>query len=960
MKPHITALTRTILALTILCAFVGYADEDIRPATALGGNNDSKLKSFDTISPEAFINPPMEAKPGAYWCWLNGNVDHGQITREMEEARALGMRGFEIWDIGVYRPVGMVPAGPAFLGEESLKSIKHAMAEAKRLGLELNMIAASSWNAGGAWVEKSDGSKRIASSSLDVTGPKKFDGVLPLPCDNETYYYDISVLAVPQSKDKKLASLDDGIDLTDKMNDKGRLKWNVPEGDWTVMRFVCIATNQPLMVPSPNSNGLLIDHLSAGATERHMMYMINKLGEIDPGHKILKIMSHDSYEVDAANDWTEDFIDEFKKRRKYDSGKYLLLLEGWTLDDGDIQTRFVADYRKTVGELLVERHFRLSREILNRHGMKLCAEAGHGGSPRVDPVWALGESDIPRGEFWNGTRFWVTKEAACAANLYGRRYVDSESFTGWRHWLDGPAHYKQLFDVAICAGLNRLTFHTFAHNPPQAGLPGYAYHAGEHFNANNTWWKQSGPMLKYMARCSYLMQQGDYVADVCFYYGDKAPNIVPPRRIDPNIKPRYALDKCLHCGQDLTVNFRSLGSGYGYDYIDRNSIIKRMKFDSETGQLVVGNMRYRLMILPDHNHICVDVLEKICEFVKQGATIFGSVRPIRTNSLTGYPDADRQVEEITGRFWPAPDSEEKAAGRAFGKGTVYTNGTSRQVLAEMGIKPDFTVLKGGTQEGPLRIDYIHRRTGNADVYFVCNSAKETKTLVCRFRDANGRAEIWYPVTGEICSAKVISRNEDGSCDIKLQLPAIGSAFVVFRRDGLAPKKAADLFANQSGKKIPVEGRWTVKFQPGRLAPEAIEWDELIDWTTSRLPGIKYFSGTATYTIQFEMPTAATEDFWLDLDKVCVVGEVSIDGHYLGTAWTYPFRVKVPAKRLSKGSHKLEVKVTNVWNNRLVGDQFLPREQRVTHTNLQGKHTKDSPLVPSGLVGPVTLQPVMQN
>ena len=758
----------------------------------------------DKISPEAFANPPMEARPGAYWCWLNGTVDHTQMTREMEEANALGMRGFEIWDVGAYgQGTKFIPAGPAFLGEESLNSIKHAMTEAKRLGLELGMIAASSWNAGGAWVKKSDGSKRLASSSLDVAGPKKFDAALPLPCDRETYYRDVSVLAVPQSKEKKLASLDLGIVLTDKMNDEGRLQWDVPDGNWTILRFVCRGTNQKLVVPSPNSNGLLIDHLSAEATERHMLHMINKLGEIDPGHKILKIMEHDSYELHAANDWTEDFVDEFKKRRHYDPGKYLPLLEGWQLDDKNIQIRFMADYRKTVGELIVERHFRVSREILNRHGMKLCAEAGHGGSPRVDPIWALGQADIPRGEFWNGSRFWVVKEAASAAHLYARRYVDSESFTGWRHWLDGPLHYKQLFDVALCAGLNRVTFHTFTHNPPEAGLPGYAYHAGEHFNANNTWWKQSGPMLTYMARCSYLMQQGDFVADVCFYYGDKTPNLVPSRRIDPNVKPRYTLDKCLHCGRRLTVDFRPLGSGYDFDYIDQNSIIKRMEVDPETGQLVVGNMRYRVMVLPKHDHICLNVLQKIRELVKQGATIVGPVQPKHTNSLTDYPKADREVAEIGAKLWPAENSTQEKAprNRKFGKGKVFTNMTSRQVLAQMGVKPDLTVLKGGSQEGPDRGDYIHRRTDNADIYFVCNGAKETKTLLCQFRDAQGRPEIWYPVTGEIRSANPVSRQGDSSCNIELELPAIGSAFVVFRHDGRPPKQPADLLVNTPAKRI---------------------------------------------------------------------------------------------------------------------------------------------------------------
>ncbi len=227
------------------------------------------------------------------------------------------------------------------------------------------------------------------------------------------------------------------------------------------------------------------------------------------------------------------------------------------------------------------------------------------------------------------------------------------------------------------------------------------------------------------------------------------------------------------------------------------------------------------------------------------------------------------------------------------------------------------------------------------------------------RDAEGRPEVWYPVSGEICSPKAVARQADNSCHIELELPAIGSAFVVFRRDGQAPEKTGDLYVYTSVKKTPISGKWTVKFQPGRLAPESVEWNELMDWTNSEEPGIKYFSGTTAYSIQFNMPEAASGDFWLDLGKVKEVGEVSIDGQDLGTVWTFPFRVKVPAKLLSRGSHILEVKVTNVWNNRLVGDQFLPEEKRITRTNMQGQHKKSSPLIPSGLVGPVTLQPLKQ-
>jgi hypothetical protein len=314
-------------------------------------------------------------------------------------------------------------------------------------------------------------------------------------------------------------------------------------------------------------------------------------------------------------------------------------------------------------------------------------------------------------------------------------------------------------------------------------------------------------MLLYMARCSYLMQQGDFIADVCFYYGDQAPNLVPSRRIDPNIKPLYTLDKCLHCGRPVPVDFRPLGSGYDYDYIDANSIINRMKVDPETGQLVVGDMIYRVMVLPKHDHINLDVLGRIRDLVKQGAAIVGPVQPVRTHSLTGYPEADRMVAGIGAELWGAADSTQGKTPRSrkFGKGRVYTNMTSRQVLAEMGVKPDFTVLTGGSQEGPDRVDYIHRRADNADVYFVCNGAAEAKTLLCRFRDAEGRPEIWYPVTGEICSPKAVSRQPDNSCHIELELPAIGSAFVVFRRDGHPPEKPAPVFADTPEKRIPIKG-----------------------------------------------------------------------------------------------------------------------------------------------------------
>jgi hypothetical protein len=387
-----------------------------------------------------------------------------------------------------------------------------------------------------------------------------------------------------------------------------------------------------------------------------------------------------------------------------------------------------------------------------------------------------------------------------------------------------------------------------------------------------------------------------------------------------------------------------------------------MTVDSESGRLVVGAMSYALLVLPDHEDTSLDVLRRVGELVEGGASVLGSVRPTRTRSLTDYPRADGEVDRISAEMWGVGPSEEPAGPRnhPFGAGQVLSGMTPREALSRLEVVPDFEVLAGGSQEGPDRIDYIHRRTDDADVYFVCNSAQELREVSCRFRDAAGRAELWDPVTGEIRAARGVERAADGSATLELQLSAFGSTFVVFRRGGAAPSEPPELPDGSASTPIPIEGTWTVTFQSGRRAPESVAWDELIDWTTSPDPGIRYFSGTATYGIAFELPEAAAGDCWLDLGRVREVAEVRLDGRDLGIAWTFPFRVRVPAELLGAGRHALEVEVTNVWNNRIVGDQLLPASERVTRTNLQGRHTPESPLVPSGLLGPVTLQPLTRD
>ena len=905
-----------------------------------------------------FQDPPLEARPGAFWDWMNGNVDLDRITYELEEMKAKGMSGAEIWDIGVIRPIPEepIPAGPAFLGPESLKAVNHAIEQADRLGLHLGMVASSSWNAGGSWVQPRNAMKGFYHSEITVTGPAKLSQALPFPACNAPkgadglplYYKEIAVLAFQQSPSNTIGNAAAVINLSEKLNRDGLLTWDVPAGSWVIARFITSNTGQTLMVPSPNSNGLIIDHLDGNAARSHFRYIIDQILKVRPSLDALRYMEVDSVEVDNQTDWTDSFVAEFRKRRGYDPVPYLPVLKGKSFADPQVTTRFQHDYRQTVSDLWIDGHYAASREILNTYGMQLVAEGGHGGEPRTEPLRSCGVVDITRGEFWNGSQFWVVKEAASAAHIYGRQIVDSESFTGWRHWQDGPLEYKRLADTAFCDGLNRITFHTFAHTPPQGGVPGNMYHAGEHFNVNATWWPKAAPMLSYFSRCCYILQQGLPVADVCFYYGDDAPNLVATRRIGPDSK-RLDGATCAHCGRPNPAPADALGTGYDYDVINSDVIENSMEF--KDGRLVLPHgVSYSVIVLPERTDIPLSVLKKLEKLVRDGATLLGP-RPERDTSLADYPRCDEQVREIAGRIWGSGDGKD-ARERSYGKGRVIADRNRvREILQQRGIGPDFAYSSPGKQAD---LDYIHRRTLDADIYFVSNTQMEDVEVDCAFRVLQRLPQLWHPDTGKIEPCTGYAR-VPGGMKLKLRLPPAGSVFVVF--SGIAPE-AAPPPAPKADSKPPapleIAGPWEVRFPPNLGAPSSRVFDKLVSWTTVPDDGIKYFSGTATYLKEFEVPPSLVADgrrLELDLGQLRNVADVTLNDKPLGILWKPPYSYDVTGL-IRSGKNELKVEIVNLWANRLVGDAKLPREKRVTR--ITQKVPIGGPLE-SGLLGPVQLR-----
>jgi len=910
---------------------------------------------------DGFIDPPIENRPLAFWDWLNGYVDTSRMVYELEEMKDKGMQGAFIWDVGaLIDPEQQIPAGPAFLGKESLGYISLALKTGDRLGLNLGMIASSSWNAGGDWIDVADASKQLLSTNQVVTGPSKKTIVIEKPVSRRgepDVYSLIASIAIPYSESKEIDHKSDrSIFLDEFTSEEMIIEWEVPEGKWDIISFFMCNTGQNLEVPSPNSNGFMIDHLSKRATKIHFDTILTRLARVSTPENQLKFLEVDSYEVWPAKDWTPGFIEEFKSRYGYNPVPLLPLLQGYSCKDSLVAHRFRGDYSRLVSDMIIENHFGQSVELANKNGMQMFAEAGHGGYPRVDPLKAFGNTDVPMGEFWNRQRFWVTKEAASAAHIYGKTQVASESLTGWNHWQHGPADYKQLCDIAFCEGLNQIFFHTFAHNPEIAGKPGFAYHAGEHININTTWWELVRPFMDYLSRCSYMIRQGNFVGDACLYYGDQAPNLVPSKRIDPNITPVFNDKQCLHCGQPKPVDAGKL-PGYDYDYINADVITTTLTVENGKLKLPSGQS-YRVMLLPDREDISLEVLKSLEKLVYEGAVVIGR-RPVRTTSLKNYPDCDTEVRTLADKMWGECDGETIFSNN-YGKGKVYWGRSVKEVLEELNVPPDFQVK--GVDNCDLHIDYIHRRTWSEDIYFVSNSNPESERITCIFRvDENMVPEIWDAETGLVQREVVYTKAESG-ISIELVMDPFGSRFIVFRNRTEGRNDEGLFYDLQYGfshqhkadntDTIDISGNWEMSFDTEMGGPDSYQLEKLISWTDIDIEGIKYYSGKASYTRDFSVSgdtfDKGTEAFVV-FEDIQEMAQVFVNGEDCGIVWTPPYKARI-TPYLKSGNNKITVHVINNWNNRIVGDLKNLVMKPFTSTNVKNRFNQSSPLLKSGLVG----------
>lgn len=975
--------------------------------------------------------------------------------------------------------------------------------------------------------------------------------------------------------------LESVVNITSKMDATGHLTWHVPQGQWTILRVGHTTTGKENHPAPDEGRGLECDKLSSRAADAHWAGMMAKvIQDVGPlAGKTLNNVLIDSYEVGYQN-WTPLMREEFRKRRGYDMLPYLPAMTGRVVGSLDASERFLWDLRRTIADLFAENYFGRFADLCHQHGMMLSVEPY--GNGNFDNLTAGSHADIPMSEFWVGSNSNAgSKQAASIAHTYGRKFVGAESFTAMPErggWRVHPYAIKGLGDLIYCGGVNRFIFHRYAHQPWVDRQPGMTMgRFGFHFERTITWWKQAPAWTRYLARCQYLLQEGLFVGDLCYFYGEDAPQGLPGRR---SLRPAPP-------------------NGYDYDGCNADVVLNRMSV-KDCRVVLADGMSYRVLVLPDSDAMRPAVLRKIRDLVRAGATVIGP-RPTRSPSMEGWPGCDREVQAIAAEVWADCDGK-AVTEHAFGQGKVIWGRPLEEVFAAMNLAPDFEAAPE-----TARIEYIHRRIDDTDIYFVSNQRQRFDAVDCTFRVAGKAPELWHPDTGRIESAAIFEQ-KGGRTTVSLCFDPHGSMFVVFRQplgpmdsiasaeregksilhaeppragklevlkatygvfevatpdmvdvtaqlralvrdgalsvrasnaiagdpasgvvkelqveytyngqkltktvgegqmlripdkpageqalvirkawyglippepdkaaesltvdvtaqlrarikdgrlsvvadntlagdptpmvvkqlrvayrlDGVAQSRtiaenqrleipdsavsefpAADLavaadgrlelraweagayeLKSASGKTLRVDvqsvpaaldvsGPWRLRFPSGWGAPDAVVLHKLISWTDHSHPGVKHFSGTATYAKRVDIRAAmlgADKQLWLDLGQVKNIAEVSVNGKDLGVLWKPPFRVEITGL-VKPGANELEVRVTNNWPNRLIGDagrpdglewvgervkawpqwvldgKPVPQTGRYTWTTWR-HHSAGSELFASGLLGPVQLR-----
>lgn len=758
--------------------------------------------------------------------------------------------------------------------------------------------------------------------------------------------------------------LENILNLTSKMDAAGNLNWKAPAGNWIIVRIGHTSQGHTNYTGGAGL-GLECDKFSPAAVKWQLKNWFGEFyAKTDPllAKQVLKVLHVDSWEAGSQN-WTANFPAEFQKRRGYDLMPWLLTMTGVPVNSAETSEKVLFDVRQTIAELVNDVFYTVVKNEARAKGCLLSAEAI---APTMlsDGLSHYKYADLPMGEFWNNSPTHDKPndmlDAISGAHIYGKNIVQAESFTTLRmDWSEHPGKLKSLGDRQFALGINKLVFHVFTQNPWMDKKPGMTLDGvGLYFQRDQTWFKQSKAWMEYLSRCQALLQLGKPVTDIAVFTSDELPRraLLPERLVNvlPGLIGNERIEReklrLVNKGEPLRTipdgvthstnmtdpeNWIDPLNGYAYDSFNPEVLMQMKVVHGRV--LTPGGASYALLVFPA-NHplnpndlwITEKVTKKILELQLQGANILLEGEAVHGR---GRKDNDGSIRSLMTKLT-----------YLNGKGWTFLDPLTKAELPFL--QKDVDVIRG---KGKLA--WNHRQTADADIYFVSNQSNEGLRTEFILRAKNKEVEALDPVTGDYFTSYYVE-NLDTGIRIKTWLSPSQSLFFICKKKA-APESEGYATIQEPDEKD-ISRDWTVQFDPAYGGPvKPVVFPELKSWSEFSDTAIRYYSGSAVYTktIVLEL-SAAYINAWLVLDGLQNIGSVKINGRDCGTIWTAPYQLDI-SKAVRQGTNTIEITVSNTWHNRLILDEQLPADKRVTYTTAPFR-LKGKPLLPAGITGSIKI------
>ncbi len=721
---------------------------------------------------------------------------------------------------------------------------------------------------------------------------------------------------------ERFASTADVIDITSHVDSLGHLVWDAPAGRWRIFRFGYSLTGKKNHPAPADATGLEVDKLDPTAFRNYITHYLDMMHQAsgDAMGKTIRYMLTDSYEAGMQN-WTPLMAVAFRQRNGYELYPWMPVLTGMVIDSPEASDAFLRDWRATIGSLITANYDQLTT-LTQQYGLKGRYSESHesGRAYLADGMDVKRTSQIPMSAMWmpgskQGDAFHFLsddRESSSVAHIYGQNIAAAESFTDLGHGYGfTPKDLKWTADRMMKQGINRFVIHESAHQPLDSLQPGFSLMmTGQWFNRHDTWAEMAAPWISYLSRSSYMLQQGQNVADILVYYGE-----------DNNITNLYA------------NKLPAVPAGYEYDFISANGLANDIKaVDSDL--VAPSGARYHLLWLDKNmTYMSIPVLRKIHQLVLAGVPIAG----YEPKQPYGLGDDPQEFQRLVDDVWHK------------GRSNVSTTHSLSEAIRSADLQPDFI-------SSDSTVTFRHRRLPQGgNIYWLSKTAGEAQTVTVSMK-MSGRLPLCFnPETGAV--DPVSYTMSDNRTMVTMRMKKDDACFIV-----ATEPTSEDVYerpATQEQEVLRLSTPWKVAFQEHRGAPATTTIDSLVSLSSLEEPGIKYFSGIATYSNSFRWKHSNMKHLWLDLGDVADMAEVWLNGQCLGIVWRSPYRIDI-STALRKGDNRLEVKVANRWVNRLIGDVQPDCAHPIAWVDASEPYYKaDGPLLPSGLLGPVRILQVKE-